>query len=63
MPKSITINEDQFFEVVKKANEKFMAIGAETKPSDLTTMLMGLQNMAFGSLIAQVMFGTDKDDE
>ena len=63
MPKSITINEDQFFEVVKKANDEFMAIGAETKPSDLTTMLMGLQNMAFGSLIAKVMFVADKDDE
>ena len=53
----VTITEDEFFEVVKKANELFMAIGNEKTPDDgIMTAMMGLQNIAFGALISNVLF-------
>lgn len=62
---AITITEDQFFEAVKKANEKFMEIGDEKRKDipgiELVELLMGTQNTLFGELIGCVLFGKEID--
>jgi len=52
----VTITEDEFFEIVKKANEMFMTIGEKVPGSELAETMMGLQNIAFGAVIAAVLF-------
>lgn len=58
---AITITEDQFFEAVVKANEKFIEIGAETpvKNDELINAMMALQNTTFGALIGAVLFNKE----
>lgn len=56
----IIINADDFFEAVKTANEEYMKISNDTPGDELVTLMMGLQNMAFGALIARVLFGEEE---
>ena len=58
---AITITEEQFFDAVVKANEKFMEIGEQTKVEhdEMIQMMMGLQNTAFGALIGAVLFNKE----
>ena len=56
---AITITEDDFFEAVKKANEKFMEIGENVPGKELVDVMMGLQNITFGSLVGAVLFGKE----
>lgn len=57
---AITITEDEFFEAVKAANELFFAIGNKKKPvRPEVEMMMGLQNIAFGELVGQFLFGKE----
>ena len=58
---SITITADQFLEAVKTANDKFMEISKETPGSELVEAMMGIQNLAFGALVGEVLFHTDGD--
>jgi hypothetical protein len=60
---AITITPDEFLEVVKKANEHFMEIAKEAPGAEVVDVLMGMQNLAFGALIAQTLFGADADEE
>lgn len=57
----VTITEDQFFEVVKKANEIFMDISKKvpTPGSEMIDVAMGLQNIIFGALVSSVLFGKE----
>jgi hypothetical protein len=55
----VTITEDEFFEVVKKANEIFMEVGEEVPGSELAQTMMGLQNITFGAVIASVLFNKE----
>ena len=55
----VTITEDEFFEAVKKANEVWMEIGKKTPGDELLNVMMGMQNMTFGSVIASVLFGKE----
>lgn len=54
----VTITEDEFFEIVKKANEKFMEISKKcpTPGSEMIEVAMGLQNITFGAIISAVLF-------
>lgn len=58
---AITITEEQFFEAVTKANEKFMEIGEQTpvEHDEMINLMMGLQNTAFGALIGAVLFNKE----
>ena len=58
---AITITEEQFFDAVVKANEKFMEIGEKTpvEHDEMINMMMGLQNTAFGALIGAVLFNKE----
>lgn len=58
---AIKITEDQFFEAVKKANEKFMEIGKGVPGTDAIEPLIGMQNILFGELIGAVLFGAEID--
>jgi hypothetical protein len=57
----VTITEEEFEEVVKKANQKFMEISKQCPtPNDpIIELAMGLSNMAFGALIGAVLFGKE----
>lgn len=57
----VTITEEEFEEVVKKANQKFMEISKQCPtPNDpIIELTMGLSNMAFGALIGAVLFGKE----
>lgn len=57
----VTITEDQFFEAVKKANEKFMGIGKKVPGRPEVDIMMGLQNIAFGELLGLVLFDKEID--
>ena len=57
----ITITEDQFFEAVKKANEKFFEIGGKTEGEGVVETMVGLQNILFGELLGIILF--DKESE
>ena len=57
----VTITEDQFFEAVKKANEKFMEIGKKVPGRPELDIMMGLQNIAFGELLGLVLFDKEID--
>lgn len=63
---SITITKEQFREAVKLANENFKNLGNDkTKELDkdgMITLLMGLQNMMFGAMISDVLFGDSKNE-
>lgn len=57
----VTITEEEFEEVVKKANQKFMEISKQCPtPNDpIIELTMGLSNMAFGAIIGAVLFGKE----
>ncbi len=57
----VTITEDEFFEVVKKANEKFMEISKQcpTPHDDVLNLALGMQNMTFGALVSAVLFNRE----
>lgn len=57
----ITITEEQFFDAVTKANDKFMEIGGQTKVEhdEMIDIMMALQNTAFGALIGAVLFNKE----
>lgn len=57
----VTITEEEFEEVVKKANQKFMEISKQCPtPNDpIIELTMGLSNMAFGALVGAVLFGKE----
>lgn len=57
----VTITEDEFFEAVKKANEKFMEIGKKVPGRPELDIMMGLQNIAFGELLGLVLFNKEID--
>ena len=56
---TVTITEDEFFEIVKEANELFMTVGKEVPGHELADAMMGLQNITFGGVIATVLFGKE----
>lgn len=64
MSKSITITREQFEEAIIAASEKFREIGAKDRDEDraFVDFMMSLQNIAFGGLIANVLFGEDNED-
>lgn len=55
---TVTITEDQFFEAVKKANDKFMEISKQcpTAHDGVIELALGMQNMTFGAIISAVLF-------
>ena len=55
----VTITEDEFFEAVKKANEVWMEVSKKTPGNEMLDVIMGMQNMTFGSVIASVLFGKE----
>lgn len=57
----VTITEDEFFEVVKKANEKFMEISKKcpTPHDGVLDLALGMQNMTFGALVSAVLFNRE----
>ena len=57
----IIITADEFLEAVKAANEKFMKISRETPGSKLVEAMMGIQNLAFGALVGEVLFGEEDE--
>ena len=65
--KSITITMEQFFNIADKVNCKFIQIGGEVGKSkdipgaDMANLIMGLQNIAFASLLADELFGESQD--
>lgn len=58
---AITITADQFLEAVKTANDKFMEISKENPGNELVEAIMGIQNLAFGALIGEVLFNSNGD--
>lgn len=58
---AVTITEDEFFEVVKKANEIFMDISKKvpTPGNEMIEVAMSLQNITFGALVSSVLFGKE----
>ena len=60
---TIKITEEQFFEAVKKANEKFMEIGRDTPGATVLEPLLGIQNILFGELIGAVLFHEEQLNE
>lgn len=56
---AITITEEEFLEIVKEANELWMNVSKDVPGSELANVVMGLQNITFGSVIASVMFGKE----
>ena len=62
--KTITITEEQFEEAVMKAQDRWESAGekADTK-NPMTMFMMGLQNIAFGAIIAKVLFKESEDAE
>ena len=62
--KTITITEEQFREAVMKAQEEWESVGEQADTKNSTALfVMGLQNMAFGALIARVLFRESEDEE
>lgn len=61
--KTVTITEEDFFNAITKANDKFMEISKEApvENDELLMTMMGVQNMTFGAVIAAVLFGHDID--
>ena len=55
----VTITEDEFFEIVKEANELWMNVSKDVPGGELANVVMGLQNVTFGSVIASVLFGKE----
>lgn len=57
----VTITEDEFFEVVKKANEKFLEISKQcpTPHDGVLNLALGMQNMTFGALVSAVLFNRE----
>lgn len=60
---AITITSEQFLEAVKKANEKFMRVAKDTPGNPLIDVVIGVQNLAFGRLIGDVLFGNEETEE
>lgn len=56
---TVTITEDQFFEAVKKANEVFFEIGDKVPGGELPEVMMSIQNITFGVVVAAVLFGKE----
>ena len=60
---SITITRDMFNEAVITANKKFAS--SDKTPSDgkheMVLFMMELQNIAFGALIGETLFGEKED--
>ena len=61
MKKSITINEEQFFNVLNTSNKEFLSIDGEKDP--IKAMMMGMQNILFGTLIATNLFAEKNEEE
>lgn len=63
---SITITKDQFIEAVKTANENFANLGNKNDQHEegvaMANLVMGLQNIMFGSMIADVLFSENKGE-
>lgn len=57
----ITVTEDEFLEAVKKGNEVWMEVAKKTPGDDIVNLVMGMQNMTFGSVIASILFGKEID--
>ena len=60
---SITITKEQFADAVRVANNNFAKLGEKHKKDDgdeMASLLMGLQNVMFGSMIADVLFADTK---
>ena len=60
---SITITREQFNKTVLAANKKFMEAdkSPEKDNQGLVHFMMGLQNVAFGALIGEMLFGEKED--
>ena len=56
---AITITEEQFFDAISKANDHFMEVAKATPGEEAVTALMGIQNIAFGTLIGMVLFNKE----
>ena len=60
--KEITITREQYNEAVNTANDKFISSDKERVLDPTATLMMKLQNMIFGRLIAEVLFGDEKEE-
>ena len=62
--KSITITEEQFREAVMKAQDRWESVGEKSDTKNpMTLFMMGLQNIAFGAIIAKVLFKESEGEE
>ena len=62
---TITITRDQFFDAVRLANDNFTKLGEKHKKTDgdeMASLMMGLQNIMFGSMISDVLFSDTKSE-
>lgn len=61
---TITITREQFHEAVVEAEKKFAAVGERPKGSEqeMINMMMSLQNILFGTMIGDVLFGDKKEE-
>ena len=54
---TITITLEQYAEALERASKKFAEVAAEDKVDPVTFMIMSTQNITFGTLIADELFG------
>lgn len=62
--KTITITEEQFREAVMQAQDRWESVDEKADTKDPMAMFMiGLQNIAFGAIIAKVLFKESEGEE
>lgn len=61
---SITITKEQFKDVLIEANKQFAESGKTPNDAndEMVRFMMALQNIAFGSLIMNIMFSKKEDN-
>jgi hypothetical protein len=60
---NITITREEFRDAILKANEEFTNVGKKAGDEAATAnLMMGIQNVLFGSLLETVLFADKKEE-